>query len=534
MKKDNSLDILAKTMSDDALWTAIHEQCQTIFITESGQRYHATIARSFQNGTETLSDRLVIVIVNEKNSDNTVHWIPRQEVLDSFHQAVAYTADCLENPDIKNDLQNQLTRRLGENAEFLIPIFSYLGVLKSETRTTTKRPNTENERCTCCGCRTEHLYKVSCFEDLCKLKKHFDNSRQQTACSGDLKSMQPDTERSEMPSDRKFQLNSREASANSAMVAAFNEEGEQKLCKICSITIYMALIEGKIPLTSKTYRYDDLDDNQLAGIIKKACKPARHNYRSITGDYFAEQFDNISMFFCPVFDKDGVRHCFALSFIKDLNDDGNTGLLFEAREIHRLTKNGTIAAGCTDTDYEIVHFRMCFSGEDVNHAILLGLTELIAKISDVLISFTLCQGYDSQVHYPTADMIDINGPGAELATMFSTYEGWHIKFYADDPNALPLRSDELLMQVRLNQKELVNETIELINMLTTNGKFACDRDAENFGRLFEKMILPKLKLYHKSKPRGYGKLAGMEIIRKLKLITGTEKIQEKIRTIIRR
>lgn len=581
MKKDNSLDILAKTMSDDALWTAIHEQCQTIFITESGQRYHATIARSFQNGTETLSDRLVIVIVNEKNSDNTVHWIPRQEVLDSFHQAVAYTADCLENPDIKYDLQNQLTKRLGENAEFLIPVFSYLGVLKSESRTTTKRPNMENGRCTCCGCRTEHLYKVSCFEDLCKLKKHFDNSRQQTACSGDLKSMQPDTDQSETPSDQKFLLNSKEASAtNSAMVAAFNEEGEQKLCKICSITIYMALIEGKIPLTSKTYRYDDLDDNQLAGIIKKACKPARHNYHSITGDYFAEQFDNTSLFFCPVFDKDGVRHCFALTCIREPNDDGNTGLIYEAREIHRLTKNGTIAAGCTDTDYEIFHFRMCFSGEDVNHAILLGLAELIAKISDILISFTLCHEYDSQVNYPPSNIIDINGQyysiessgtiipcyageakrfrsmknrewdcstdecgflidgklfsGAELATLFSTYAGCQIKFYADDPCCPPLRSDELLMQVRLNQKELVNETIELINMLTTNGKFACDRDAENFSRLFEKLILPKFTLYQGSRPLGYGKLAGMEIIRKLKLITGTEKIQEKIRTIIRR
>ena len=33
MKKENSLDILAKTMSDDALWTAIQEQYKTTFIT---------------------------------------------------------------------------------------------------------------------------------------------------------------------------------------------------------------------------------------------------------------------------------------------------------------------------------------------------------------------------------------------------------------------------------------------------------------------------------------------------------------------
>ena len=74
--------------------------------------------------------------------------------------------------------------------------------------------------------------------------------------------------------------------------------------------------------------------------------------------------------------------------------------------------------------------------------------------------------------------------------------------------------------------------VELINMMTTAGKFNSDKDAENFGKLFDKLIIPKLTLYHESKPRGYGKLAGMEIIRKLKLIAGTEKIQEKIRAII--
>ena len=398
--------------------------------------------------------------------------------------------------------------------------------------------------------------------------------------------MQPDTEKSETAPARKFLLGNKESSpeisaANDAMVAAFNAEGEQNLCKECSLTIYRAIREGKIPLTSKTNRYDHLNDNQLAGIINEACKPAQHNYRSINRTYLAEQFDNLTLFFCPVFDSSGVRHYFALECIKNLHDNGNTGISFRAREIHRLTKNGTIGVHCTDTDYEISHSRMCFSGNDINHAFLLGLAELIAKISDTLMSPTLHQRCNSHshFHYPTSDMIDINGQyygiessgtiipcytgeakrfrssknrewdsgtdeygflidgklfsGAELAAMFSVYEGFKIKFYADDPSNPPLRSDELLLQVRLNHKDLVNETIELINMMTTAGKFNSDRDAENFGRLFDKLIIPKLTLYHESKPRGYGKLAGMEVIRKLKLIAGTEKIQEKIRTIIR-
>ncbi len=584
MKKENSLDILAETMSDEALWTAIHEQYKTTFITASGQRYYAEVTGSIQETETESSEKLAIVILTENISENTVRRIPKQEVLDAFHQAVALTADSLESSDVKNDIPALLTKHLGENAEFLIPVFTYLGVIKGESRTTTKRQYMENERCTCCGCRTDNLYKISCFEDLCKLKQQFDSNRQQTKRSGDVKLMQPDTEQSETTSARKLFLGNMESvpeipTANDAMVAAFNAEGEQNLCKECSLTIYRAIREGKIPLTSKTNRYDHLNDNQLAGIINEACKPVQHNYRSINRTYLAEQFDNLTLFFCPVFDSYGVRHYFALECIKKLHDNGNTGISFRAQEIHRLTKNGTIGAHSTDTDYAVSHFRMCFSGDDINHAYLLGLAELIAKISDTLMSPTLHQGHDSHFHYPTSDMTDINGQyygiessgtiipcytgeakrfrssknrewdsgtdeygflidgklfsGAELATMFSTYEGFQIKFYADDPSSSPLRTDELLMQIRLNHKDLVNETIELINMMTAAGKFNSDKDAENFGKLFDKLIIPKLTLYHESKPRGYGKLAGMEIIRKLKLIAGTEKIQEKIRAIIR-
>ena len=116
--------------------------------------------------------------------------------------------------------------------------------------------------------------------------------------------------------------------------------------------------------------------------------------------------------------------------------------------------------------------------------------------------------------------------------MFSVQEGAQIKFYADDPSSKPLRADEFLMQVRLSQEDLVNEVIDLINMFTTDGCFEREKDRENFSKLFEKDLLERFRLYHESRPRGYGRLAGMEIIKRLKMVEGAEECQEKIREIM--
>lgn len=89
------------------------------------------------------------------------------------------------------------------------------------------------------------------------------------------------------------------------------------------------------------------------------------------------------------------------------------------------------------------------------------------------------------------------------------------------------------MTVKLNQAALVSETIELLNMFSSGGRFDRERDRGNFGRLFEKDVLSKLKLYHESRPRGYGRLAGMEIIKRLKWVEDTEVEQDKVREIIR-
>ena len=123
--------------------------------------------------------------------------------------------------------------------------------------------------------------------------------------------------------------------------------------------------------------------------------------------------------------------------------------------------------------------------------------------------------------------------GEELALMFSCFEGWQVKFYADDPNSQPLRTNDFLMQVQLSQKDLVDELIELINMMTTGGKFEREKDKENFEKLFRKNVFEKFRLYNNSRPRGYGKLAGMEIIKKLMLIEGTEQCRHMVQAVLR-
>ena len=95
-----------------------------------------------------------------------------------------------------------------------------------------------------------------------------------------------------------------------------------------------------------------------------------------------------------------------------------------------------------------------------------------------------------------------------------------------------LRANEYLMPVRLGEKELVDDTLELIHLFTEDGCFISDHDEEVFYTLFDG-ILKKLKLYYDSNPRGYGKLAGMGIIRALEQYEGTEMAAAKVREMIR-
>ena len=88
--------------------------------------------------------------------------------------------------------------------------------------------------------------------------------------------------------------------------------------------------------------------------------------------------------------------------------------------------------------------------------------------------------------------------------MLSCYEGWQIKFYIDDPNNMPIRNDEALLQIRLSQKDLIDETIELINMFTVAGRFEREKDKDNFVKQFTKKSLKSFAFTMRAGPGGMG------------------------------
>ena len=122
--------------------------------------------------------------------------------------------------------------------------------------------------------------------------------------------------------------------------------------------------------------------------------------------------------------------------------------------------------------------------------------------------------------------------GEEVALMSSAHEEWKLQYRFADPSDPPLRRGEYLMPVQLGEKELVTEVSELLNLFTADGRFISDHDERNFDVLFDKEVLRKLKLYYESNPRGYGKLAGMKIIERLRWIEGTERQVEKVRGVV--
>ena len=122
--------------------------------------------------------------------------------------------------------------------------------------------------------------------------------------------------------------------------------------------------------------------------------------------------------------------------------------------------------------------------------------------------------------------------GEEVARMSGTHEGWNLQYRFADPSGQPLKAGEYLMPVRIGEKELVTEVSELLNLFAADGRFISEHDRESFGILFEKMVLEKLKFYYRSHPAGYGKLAGMQVIKRLMWVEGTEKQAEQVRRVI--
>lgn len=122
--------------------------------------------------------------------------------------------------------------------------------------------------------------------------------------------------------------------------------------------------------------------------------------------------------------------------------------------------------------------------------------------------------------------------GEEVALMASSHEGWKMQYRFVGDSDQPLRAGEYLMPIPIGDKELVDETTELLNMFTSNGQFISEHDEDNFEILFEKNVLKKLEFYHNNNPRGYGKLAGMKIVKRLQWIEGTEWQVEQVKNVI--
>lgn len=634
MKKENARNVLADTMSDKALWDALSEHSSETFVTDQGQRFvlnvvcgrsedpavlcsddlgvgsgHSDDLSDIGTGNETvqgpvahkagaargadlsgmstgnemaLKDPIAVPEEEGRNSeneitgspdrlgaselaiskqDNEMVYIPRAEVMEAYHRAIEERAGEGE------------TER-GAWDEFLRPVFIYLGILEGDRNmVTTKRSVPEENRCYCCGRKFEPLYTVASFDELMRLNDQFEEEWQRKYTKdeeGNVGSLG-------LLSDEKKEWEERnrikrERARKSAAAQAFDQEGGRKFCRLCCETIADALLNGEVPSEKRTGGYDELKDDALRALILEECQTAKSDYFQVyRGVLKASAFDNRTMFLYEVLDRHGQKHSFALRMVRSPSSEENAGFGFEAREVHRLTKSGKLAAGSTSTDYETENFRRCWEGEEEEHTRLVCLAELMEKVKEMVRVETLCRT-DSVVHncipiggvyygleeigtiipvyagdadqYRSMRGREWNGDdygflidgklfsGEELALMFSCYEGSQIKFYADDPNAVPLRTGEFLMQVRLSQNDLVEETIGLINVFAENGRFEREKDQTNFCRMFEKYLLEKFRLYHESQPRGYGRLAGMEIIRKLKLIEGTESCQEMIRGIL--
>lgn len=571
MKKENARGVLTETMTDDALWNALNEHSQETFITSSGQRF--TIAVMHSSDAEAGIDmaknepgqgeaKLAISISSHEQNI----YIPKADVLAAYHKALEMMAETTGAAD-----------SLGEYDEYLRPVFIYLGVIEGDrSAVTTKRKVEDDGRCACCGRKTDSLFSVSTFDDLITLDKQFDEAHQASWTDDEKErdriiSITWAKEREYWKKKRAEQI---EAARQSKAVESFEEEGERKLCKLCCQTIYDALLNGVIPPAKRTGGYEDMDDDELISFIFEECAEARCDYYEADGRVIkAQELDEQYLFLYEAMDAHSIRHSFALSTSRIPYPEGDIGFSFDAREIHRLTKAGKVAAANTDTDYRIRHFRMCRDGKDERHTALVGLAELMQKITETIRMESL-----SESHSPATNEITINNrhygintlgtiipiyvehaeeyrsmkgrtwdggqygflidgklfTGDELALMFSSMEEWQIKFYADDPNSRPLRRDEFLMQVMLSQSDLVEETISLINMFAADGHFEREKDQENFSKMFEKYLLEKFRLYHESRPHGYGRLAGMEIIKKLKLIDGTEKCQEMVKAVLGR
>ncbi len=570
-KMENARSRLAMDFTDSSLWYALGEHDRVAFTTADGQRFHINaihMVSGKENGKLDIRDILFITDVNAEGELGNPISVDKDHVLDAFHKAL----------DLKAEGKRVTAEELGEHGRYLIPLFVFLGILDGDRSLyTTKRKVKDNSICSCCGRKADRLFQVSSFSDLCQLDRQFDQERmnnwseqeRQMAAYFEAAGISASADEVEQKTKE-----SEEKVAESQAVKAFNADGERKLCEMCSMMIYRALLDGDAPPVAATGDFDSLPKEMALDYVLKSVIQADASYTNIFGAVLPpEKFDNKSRFLFVATDRNGIDHSFELTASAMPHSDGDIGISYRAMEVHKLTKAGRVANSNAWTDYDISHHKVSHADEDFQQKMLVGVLELEEKVRTILMSSSL-EASDSDAsnlvevnrkHYsigrkgqiipaPVGDderfqymslrgrewpgdeygfLIDgILFSGEELAILCSGDEGAQIRFSCEDPSAEALRNDEYLMPVRLSEKALVNETVDLINMFTANGKFEREKDRENFRRLFTG-VLQKLKLYHDSYGYGYGKLAGMAIVKQLEWVEGTEMEVERVREMIR-
>ena len=574
-KRSNVRSVLREKVTDESFWKAIQEHSQEIFISLYGERYSVSVqvvATGKKRITTGLQQDLQILLTKGR-----VITIPKEKVLDILHNALELKA-AGEKTDVQFFDES-------DGLPYVYPLLVFFGIISGDkAQYTTRRAVASTAVCSCCGRMAD--YTVNTYADLINIAKEIEE---------DERSKWDPAERERVDRMEKSlgRVSWHEkAKKSTAAIRAFNREGERQFCTLCASTIRMALEDGELPGSSAPVDFHALTlEAAEAGVEQYFDKmPEGVQYVDRYGCVYDSKMTDDEN--CgPVYlyrerDREGISHTFAC-YVRRFPGHRS----FEAVEIHKLTKAGRLARDYTGTDY---CFRTGLRGEvndpgEMLRETYIGFLEIANSVRDALQNPALewHEGFprlsnavsvgnrqcvlrsigEMQVVYVDVGLEKNSGwdcggrtgrgvvrgsvqgrewnggeygfmidgrvfTGEEVALMSSAHEEWKLQYRFADPSEPPLRRGEYMMPVQLGEKELVTEVSELLNLFTDDGRFISDHDQRNFDVLFDKEVLRKLKLYYESNPRGYGKLAGMKIIERLRWIEGTERQVEMVRGVV--
>ncbi len=544
--KQNTRAVLQQHVTDETFWTALQEHAWVKFISTEGERfvYHMLLSRP----PKKVSERVLSVVTYRGG----LFAFTYREVMEVLHEALERKA-------------SGLAARSGEGvaSSYLYPLLVFFGILPGEQKQfVVRRSLPVDAICCCCGRRAD--YTVRTYADLCMVAKEIEEEKRSRWDPKERLRVELEE------ADHGCRTWEERSRVTNVAVRAFDAEGEQQFCTFCAQTIRMALEDGALPVAAAPVDFAsftlDMAEDALQGyrdvfpegvrFIDRHDRKYPAVFKEVYGSWQQEAkllADDSTPFLYRERDKSGVVHLFAC-YLQPLPQHA----VFEAYEVHRLTGAGRLARReYTGTDYEFRTGLRYIAHEEESEnkrQICIGFLELLAKIRETLRNPAL-EWHEGRERY--SNMLDVcdrqcalrsSGEmivesdgflidgiafrGEELIQLAVVHEGSVLQFRVTDPTGVPLRAGEYLMPVALSEKDLVAETVELLNMFSRDGRFFSERDEANFACLFEKLVLPKLKLYHESNPRGYGKLAGMQIIKRLRWIQGTEWQVEQVKEVV--